>query len=84
MSTREDLIWRMAEAAWMAHYCPFMGNSSRCDNCRADNKCFELAGGFKREESWEWWRSAQAALEALESELNLVFFPTQIEAAGAS
>jgi hypothetical protein len=81
MAEREDLIWRMAEAIWRAHYCPHMGRYSECEGCRQMGECFELgADGFQQSESKDDWRySAQAALEALETQLNLTFFPTQTD-----
>ena len=68
---RDDMIWKMARAAHDAHYCVHMGDHTACDNCRGDGKCFELSGGFERDENWEWWHSAKAALAALEEQLGI-------------
>jgi hypothetical protein len=72
---RDELIWIMAEATWTAHYCAHKGDHTACDNCKADGACFELSGGFDRDESWEWWRGAQGALDALEAALKIALLP---------
>ncbi len=81
---REELIWRMAKAAHDAHFCPVSGDHTQCTNCCEDKKCFELANGFNRKEEWEWWHTASGALEALERECNITFFPEDLPREGTS
>jgi hypothetical protein len=76
--TREDLIWKMAEAAWGHHYCPSGASGRLCVNCEADRsssgeaECFELSGGFKRGPAQTEWRAtAEGALIALEKALGI-------------
>lgn len=74
MSARDELIWKMAEAAWSAHYCPTGASGGLCEQCREDGVCFELGSGFgARDERWEWYHTARAALETLESVKSVKF-----------
>lgn len=76
--TRDELLWRMAEAAWGHHYCARGAQGRLCEACENDRsssgeaECFELSGGFKRgPENMEWKWSAEGALEALEKSLGI-------------
>ena len=86
--SRDELIWRMAEAAWGHHYCPRGAQKRFCDECQKDRsssgevECFELAYGFKRgPENLEWRAAAEGALGALEDALNISIFPRLDETA---
>lgn len=70
---RSLLIWKMAKAAHDAHYCGIGAHGGLCENCKEDGKCFELSGGFKRDDHWEWYHSAKFALEVLETEMDVTF-----------
>ena len=74
MSARDELIWKMAEAAWSAHYCPAGAKGDLCADCKENGQCFELGNGFgKRDNQWEWYHTARGALEALEAEKSVQF-----------
>jgi hypothetical protein len=86
-SPREKLIWKLAEAAWEAHYCAYRGDYTLCDQCRDDGKCFELGGGFwaKDYDRTDWERGAEAMLEKIEDEYGITFdLHAQRSPAGAS
>lgn len=61
-----ELIWKMAEAAHAAYYCPHRGRHGDCDDCRETGKCFELEGGFNRDDNCDWYVAAEAALEVFQ------------------
>lgn len=64
---REKIVVAMAQAAHDAHYCPWRGDHGKCENCRADGRCFELSASGPIEDDVEWMASGRAALEAFEA-----------------